>query len=161
MKNSIIQQNIPIALKAVEKYLAIKPASEETRPDTVPKEYDGYAASFTASIVISGLLPTLSFYTDIHKSKRGREATEVLRYKTTQALMHIIHPTEEPYAKNALLMYAVEELYGEDALQADVSPGTSVDGVEPNLQETIMNAAIALKLALRNFKQVETQTQND
>lgn len=153
--NANINQYMPHALKAVEKYLAKPPAEGKERPDTVSKEYDGYAASFTAAITTSGLLPTLAFYTDIHKSKPAKEAEEVLRYKTTQALMYILHPSESRVAKNALLMHVMEELYGPVVNDPEKLLGAINMSKLPALQKKIMDAAIALKLALRNFIQYE------
>ena len=153
--NDSVQRHIASALAAVEKYLAVKESK-----DTVPKEYDGYAASFTASVVTSGLLPTLSFFTDIHKSDKDKEPR---RYRITQALMHILHPIEGEgkHEKNKLLLYAVGRLYGDGSENA----GRRLDNMDeaklPVLQREIIDAAIALKLALRNFKQQATAGQKD
>jgi len=163
--NQQIANHIVNALNAVEKYLA-EPVSTG-KPDSVSKEYDGYAASFTASLVISGLRPTLAFYTDVHKmrSDAQKEAKAVRRYKLLQALHHVLVPPSSvnspKVAANALLFWVMKEVYGPGALEANNKLENPDEKRLSSLQVQITDAAVALKLALRNFKQVETSTQND
>jgi hypothetical protein len=148
---------IPCAIQAVEKYLAL-PTQE------VPKEYDGYAASFGASITTAGLLPTLSFFTDVHKIKTNDNPDQVRRYKLLQAIMHILDPDKtgrEKLPENAMLFWAMKELYKTDVSNADVPLGQLDKQKLPGLEKQILQAAIALKLALRNFKQTEPTSANE
>ncbi len=57
MSNRRVEKYIPDALKVLEK--------EETfKNNIIPKVFKGYISSFGASIVQSGLIPTLAFYLD-------------------------------------------------------------------------------------------------
>ena len=75
--------------------------------------------------------------------------------------MHILQPSEERVAKNALLMHAMKELYGPGAEQPRQALGRIDASKLPGLQQQIIDAAIALKLALRNFKQDDTQAKSN
>lgn len=156
MINKKINEEIPKAFKAIALFLSNE-AGEQ--PKTVPKEYDGYAASFTASIVTAGLLPTLAFYTDIHKMDReeNKERVAVRRYKLTQALQYILDDSSTEVAGNALLMRVLTAVYGETVNnpEIEIDFSTADQNQERALKKEIMDAAIALKLALRNFQQIE------
>ena len=119
---------IPRAIKAIEVILE--------KNHIVPKEYDGYAASLGASIFNSGLLPALSFYTDLHRYKLNKP-DEVLRLKLLQAIYYVLesNSTAEDIGRTALL----------DKVLAD-------RGALKKWKRDILDATIALKLALRTFK---------
>lgn len=137
-----VDKMIPKALKAAPLYL-LKVGKE----DIIQKEYDGYAASLGASIRTSGLIPALAFYTDVHKEKKGSK--EARRYKLLQALAYILELDHEK--EKALLNKVIAEVFGENASSFN----------NPNIPvlkawtEKILNASIALKLALRNFSHSE------
>lgn len=140
------------ALKAVEYYLVADAHTLE-----VPKEYDGYAASFSASVISSDLFPTLAFYTDIHKMKGGAQEREaVRRYKLLQALYYIVvsqAENKEQIGVNALQQWAMSKAYESNPQDSRVRPWGLNRREEAKVQKQIMEAAIALKLALRNFPQ--------
>ena len=150
------------ALKAVEYYLVA-----DAKTLQVPKEYDGYAASFSASVISSGLFPTLAFYTDIHKMKGGAQEQEaVRRYKLLQALHYIIASQaeqKEQIAVNALQQWAMGKAYESNPQDPSVRAWGLNSSEEALVQKQIMAAAIALKLALRNFPQkaVTASSNND
>lgn len=124
MKN--LEELIGPALEAVEKHLSKDGKSVE-------KEYDGYAASFGASLRTSGLLPTLAFYSDYHKEKNKPRRNHLLK-----ALFHVVKLKNEEAAKS-----------GEDKLLE-----AAVRSQKPKeLERDLLDASIAVKLALRNFEQ--------
>ena len=120
------------------------------------KEYDGYVSSLGASIINSGLLPTLSFYTDVHKS-----ASEVRRFKLLKAIFAVVNPTAAEAAGNdnkGLLNYVLEKVYGEGFQHAPA--GTLGEGDKKELakqKSRLLEAAVAVKLAMRNFKHSDSR----
>ncbi len=138
-----VEKFIPAALQAVRDVLA--QPDIDGRKTIVFEEYDGYAASFGASVVTAGLLPTVSFYTNVHK-KEKKEEDEVKkprRYKMLKALAAILRDngfTQLTNDETALLDFINTETNRADrALKAD-----------------IVAASIALKLALRNFQHIKS-----
>ena len=126
MKN--LEKLIGPALKAVETHLSKDGKSVE-------KEYDGYAASFGAALRTSGLLPTLAFYSDYHKEKNKPRRNHFLK-----ALYHVVKLTNEEAAKSG----------EEKLLEAAVNSKN-----RKVLERDLLDASIAVKLALRNFEQKE------
>lgn len=159
---------IPPALQAVERYLALPAETPGQTLRTVPGEYDGYAASLGASVATAGLLPTLAFYTDIHKIKKDAPQ-QVRRYKILQALLYVLQPQAAgaaPYAENEMLFWTLEKLYGPPVQVRN--PGVTLPPLAAGqtarlsaLEKDILAAATALKLALRNFKQTEANPADD
>lgn len=161
MINQKINKAIPRALESIQLYLS---NDQGTQSQTVPKEYDGYIASFTASVVTAGLLPTLAFFTDIHKMENdeAKEQRAVRRYKITQALQYILVDNSNQIEENALLMGTLQEIYDGDVNdpKTDLDFNTRNQRRERDLEKQIMEAAIALKLAIRNFIPVEVTPEN-
>lgn len=105
---------------------------------SILKEYDGYVASFAPSVITAGLKATLSFYTDRHKSSPKR----VLVLNVLQTIY------EEKFGSlhsKDLLSYALDQGRTEAELRA--------------MKKGLIDCAIALKLVMRNFEQVETAPQ--
>ncbi|HAD11927.1 MAG TPA: hypothetical protein DCF33_05760 [Saprospirales bacterium] len=126
-----LEKLIGPALEAVEKHLT------KERKDAVAKEYDGYAASFGAALRTSGLLPTLAFYSDYHKEKNKPRRNHLL-----QALYEVVKLTNEKVAlSNASRLLEV-------AVQLSASE-------QKQLERDLLNASIAVKLALRNFEPLD------
>lgn len=103
----------------------------------IPKEYDGYVASFAPSIITAGLKATLSFYTDKHKSAPKRVKVLTVIQTIYQTL-----PTK---------------LDDKDLL--DLALGLNAND-ERQLRKDLIDCAIALKLVMRNFEQIDTDKQN-
>jgi hypothetical protein len=146
--NKKIEKYIPRALEAVRDILAHE--DKDGKLTQVYEEYDGYAASFGASVVTSGLLPTLSFYTDVHKkdTKDGKPATR--RFRILIALAQTLELNGLPFGPNdktALLKFAI----GKQSSQTELK----------DLKSQILAASVALKLALRNFQHVKSPTANE
>lgn len=120
---------------------------------SILKEYDGYVASFAPSVITAGLKATLSFYTDRHKIKNGEPETPDF----------VAHPRLSPRRVHVLnLLYTIYQsvpgrLPGGDLLEMALA---TTPAQERQLKKDLMNCAIALKLAMRNFEQVPTAPDN-
>lgn len=112
------------------------------------KEYDGYVSSLGASVINSGLLPTLSFYTDIHKDKN-----KVRRYKLLKVVFAVMNPTAANNAPNGLLKYVLEKVYGVsyDSYRAGAMPAI-IPAALAEQKKRLLESAVAVKLAMRNFE---------
>lgn len=135
-----VEKYIPAALKAVREKLTCDEAKTQ-----VFEEYDGYAASFGASIVTAGLLPTVSFYTNVHKKEKKAEDEnkKPRRYKMLRALAEILRNngrSEIGADETALLDFVINEQNRSDR----------------KVKSDILAASIALKLALRNFHHIKS-----
>jgi len=126
--------------------------------EVMPKEYDGYAASFGAAVINSGILPALSFYTDIHKA-----SDKVRRYKFLKTIYKVLHPevAVEDITDNALLEYTLNKAYSNYSPTAPPQAGAlgTLDKATLNAtKKRIMEAAVAVKLAMRNFKHSDSES---
>lgn len=112
---------------------------------SILKEYDGYVASFAPSVITAGLKATLSFYTDKHKSSPKR--------------ILVLNVLQTIYEKK------LGKLDGKELLDFALDP-VRTDAEIRQLKKDLTDCAIALKLVMRNFKQVdsikkqEPETQN-
>lgn len=118
-----IQNILPAAIKAVEDMVLVE--------KKVPKEFNGYISSFGASVITSGLLPTIVFFSQEGKGKGNR--TSVIL-----ALEQILKEKSPGLLANERLIEKVKTMVVKNE---DMQ----------HLQEKIMEAAIALKLAIRIF----------
>ncbi|HUM51389.1 MAG TPA: type III-B CRISPR module-associated protein Cmr5 [Chitinophagales bacterium] len=124
MKN--IEKILPTAIDAVKKFVIPENQSE------VPKEFNGYISSFGASVISSGLLPTIVFFSQAGKSKGDRRSViNALEYIVSKEFPGTINTNEKIVSK-------VTEM---------VKANQSMNRLEEKLNE----AAIALKLAIRIF----------
>jgi len=122
----------------------------------LPKEYDGYAASFGPAIINSGLLPALSFNTDIHKA-----SDKVRRFKFLKVLYKVIEPdvAVKEIKDNALLEYTLNKAYSSYSPTARPGALGTLDKTALNAtKKRIMEAAVAVKLAMRNFKHSDSES---
>lgn len=128
MNKSRVENFIPIALQI------IKNEGIANENNEVPDVYNGYISSFGASIIQSGLLTTVTFF------DRENNNTKEDRRKIVNVIFSIIK-TEEKYKsekETSLLKYLIEHKAHFDDIEDD-----------------IICAAIATKLALRTFKFIE------
>lgn len=138
---------IPIAIQAIELKL-------KNPEGSVNKELEGYVSSFGSSITQSGLLATLSFYTDGEGENRRNplENTDGRRNRFLQAIMYMIDPQNHT---KPLLQYVIDSIYSEGTYRnenfnfAEASPNYKILN---KLEEKILECSIALKLALRTYK---------
>lgn len=112
------------------------------------KEYDGYISSFGASVINSGLLPTLSFYTDIHKN-----SSEVRRYKLLKVLFKVLNPETQNNSDTGLLDHVLAKIYGTGYRKDARGPLPPIKHEElAKMKKRLLEVAVAVKLAMRNFK---------
>ncbi|KLE02183.1 type III-B CRISPR module-associated protein Cmr5 [Aliarcobacter butzleri] len=111
----------------IEKYIpeAIKVLNASFSDGIIPKAYNGYISSFGASIVQSGLKPTLALFEN--KNAQTKEDKSYL----SKLILKILPNTQG----ESLLYYVLENQAKEELLK-----------------EEIIDIAIALKLSIRTFK---------
>lgn len=123
--------------KRIEKYIpdAIELISEAkiaNENGEVNNEFNGYFSSFGASIVQSGLKPTLAFFSN---EKTAKERSKILK--------------------------AIYKLVVDKNAPNDIEPKKLLDHIIKNpkqeelLKAKIIDASIALKLAVRTYKLVK------
>ena len=118
--NRKINELIPRALQAIkDSKMAVNGEFE--------KEYKGYISSMGASILQSGLIATLAFYS------KDAEGSGAKRTYLLKAIGMLVVPDNN---NNELLKYVLVNRSNQRKIENDIS-----------------NALIALKLALRTFKQ--------
>lgn len=129
-------------MKRIEKYIpvALNVLAKETvgivRDNKIDKTYNGYISAFGASIISSGLLPTMIFYS---KKAEGNEN-----------------------ADRSLILVALEKMLKSDEIGFLSPEKTLLKEVierhnEVRFKQKIQECAIALKLAIRTYP----QTKND
>lgn len=136
-----IEKLIPNALTAVSTFLLKEGSS------MVQKEYSGYAASLGAALRTSGLVASITFYTDVKRSSGNAR-----RYKLLQAIAYTLgHEVGEN--KRFLQEKVLADLYEQKDLK-DTSTQLKPPKKAPKKQweKDIAHASIALKLAMRNFE---------
>ena len=125
--NNKINELIPKALEAIKNS---KMADDSNKVD---KEYKGYIASMGASIIQSGLIATLAFYSNEQSGSADK------RLKLLDA---VIKTFVAPDSNEKLLQYVLS--------QTDIGRNKAE---KDKFEKQISNTLIALKLALRTFKQ--------
>ena len=113
--------------KRVEEYIpkALKVLEQEFKNGVIPKAYNGYISSFGASIIQSGLKPTLALF------ENQQANTEYNRGVLTELILKILDKNTQ---ETSLLKYVIN------------------NGNEDLLKEKIIDIAIAIKLSIRTFK---------
>lgn len=97
----------------------------------IKKTFRGQVSTFGAAVSMGSLLPAIAFFSD-----NGSSSVE--RRKITEAIYMIIKPEAAGNVKDAALyMYAKQQIN---------------DKKEESCKEEILNAAIALKLAMNLYK---------
>lgn len=124
-----IEKLVPVAIKEAGETL-IKKDKNGNNLGYIPKEFKGYISSFGASVIQSGLIPTLAFFSNDEGSKENRS-------KILDAIFQILELKSE---SNNLLKYVVDKYDGDEEFDKEL------------LKEKIMDTATALKLAIRTYK---------
>jgi len=128
--NKKVNELIPKALDAItNSRMAVNGKFE--------KEYKGYIASMGASIIQSGLIATLAFYSNVSEKT-------VKRKNVLDAILLLIAPNDQ----KDLLKYVLSKVKPNNAA------ALNSDELK-KFEIKISDALIALKLALRTFKQNE------
>ena len=114
--------------KNIEKYIpkAMEVLNKTFEDGIFPSSYNGYISSFGASIMQSGLKPTLALFEN--KDANTKETKQLL----TNIILEILAPNND---KDSLLDYVLNN---------------SKD--EAYIKQQIMDISIAVKLSLRTFK---------
>ena len=116
--------------KNVEAYIprALEVLSSHYPKKVIPSAYNGYISSFGASIMQSGLLPTLALFENENNQDKTKEDKSVL----TKNILKVL---DSDYPDNSLLRYVIH-----------------YNGNRELLKQNIINISIALKLTIRTFK---------
>jgi len=125
--NKIVQNYIPAAMAQLEKYERLR----NIKDLKIEKEMKGYISSLSASIIISGLEPTLAFYSSKENSAKANRAI-VLEW-----ISGVLNEEESYKSKSIINLF-------KHALE----PSTD----KRKLEEDILNAIVALKLCIRTFE---------
>jgi len=107
----------------IEKYI---PEAIKVLNGIIPSSYNGYISSFGASIIQSGLKPTLALFENQNNQDNTREDRSVLPILILKVL-------DENTEETSLLRYVI-------------------NNNEELLKQKIIDVAIALKLSIRTFK---------
>jgi len=126
--NKKVNELIPKALTAIT-------ASGMVDAGKVDKEYKGYISSMGASIIQSGLIATIAFYSNEQSGSADK------RSKLMKAIVKTIISTE---SNEKLLNYVL----------SGTQNGTNKAEIDKH-EKQISTTLIALKLAIRTFKQRE------
>jgi CRISPR-associated protein Cmr5 len=94
----------------------------------IPSAYNGYISSFGASIIQSGLMPTLALFENENNQDKTKEDKSVLG-------KHILKILDKRHEDDSLLRYAIY-----------------YQGNQAILKQNIIDISIALKLTIRTFK---------
>jgi len=140
--NKKINELIPMAIKAIEN-------SNIAVNGIVEKEYNGYIASMGASITHSRLLPTIAFYSNESGSKDKR-------LNLMRAILLLLD--DSAGTDDKLLKYIITN----SKLNPDQNTNPiTLNSLDPNklalFEKRITDVIIALKLALRTFKEKEKE----
>jgi len=145
-----IEKFIPPAISAIKKHI------EEN--EVVNKEYKGYIASLGTSIIQAGLLPALSFYTDVKTSPDHPNKNYILNCILEILRESKLYTIKTGNNENKLLFFvmceALKEGISADNLYDSERAFTMQDINEDKINELkniIMDIVISLKLALRLF----------
>lgn len=94
----------------------------------IPKEFKGYVASLGTSLMQCGLIPSVALFSDLSSGSKEKE-------KILNVIYHLLKQDDWP---GTLLQKVIA-----------ISAGSSE---EEKLKEEILDAAIALKLAIRTYE---------
>lgn len=124
MNKKRVEVMIPVAIDAIRKIIL--------EDNKVSKEYNGYISSFGASIIQSGLIPTIAFYENKSANSKGN------RSKITSAILYVI--TDGKNINGKLLDYVLSKKEDDRVVK-----------------QKINDAAISIKLAIRTFEMIDSE----
>jgi len=134
MSKKNIENYIPKAIKAIEKIF-----EEEIKNGSIPNEYKGYISSFGASLIQSGLKPTLALFEKDKEDYLKAQKDSLKEEKSFKYKIILIILETKNISADSLLRYVIEE---EEKNHKS----------ERGLKEDIKDLSIAIKLAIRTFK---------
>ncbi len=140
-----IEKLIPFALDSAKKFI-----ETDSVQHSIPKQFKGYISSFGASIIQAGLLPTLAFYSDANKAKGDRSML-------IPALIWILDKNKNLKPDESVITALDIIVKDEKKLpdQMNILFNWLLKQNSEMLRKELMDAAIALKLALRTFKEID------
>ena len=114
--------------KEIEKYIptALQVLQDEFSSGKIPSAYNGYISSFGASIIQSGLLPTLALFEN--KNANTKEDKEYL----TKIILKVL---DKDSSHDSLLHYVLDDKRDQEYLK-----------------KKIVSISVAIKLSLRTFQ---------
>ena len=117
--------------KRIENYLPkaieiIRKTDIANSDNEVDSKFNGYFSSLGAAMVLSGIKPALAFYSN---TKTAKERVKILK-----AIYRIVVEDNDDVKENELLNYYIDHEN------------------DPMLKHKIIDAATALKLAIRTYK---------
>lgn len=149
--NHQLNELIPTAIEAIKE----KIAREDGK---VIKEYKGYLNSMGPGIIQAGLVTMLAFCTDLTVRRM-----ETARFNVLRAIHHMLDRDEAGEEDNHLLKYVITRCRrGHQPYHSDqrvTSEDLDPEKVE-EMENTIMNHVIALKLAIKTFHLIDNPNQN-
>lgn len=122
--NRRVEAWIPAAIQAAQKHLA-------NEQGVIKKEYNGYISSFGAAVLQSGLKAAIAF------NESASSSSKEDRTLLMQALLQIVSNREIPEKSNNINDKLLSFVLANDTKKT---------------KEKILDAATALKLAIRTFK---------
>jgi CRISPR-associated protein Cmr5 len=145
-----IEKLLPSALNAAKKYI-----TTDDEKLSIPKQFKGYISSFGASVIQSGLTPTLAFYSDAKKAKGDRSL--LIPALIYMLFINKIYPVTDEVINemDALEMDKEKDLKSRIHIFFNWLLENNKDNPE-KLRKELIDASIALKLALRTFREVDT-----
>lgn len=123
-----VEKLIPIAIECIEKTKLII-----VKENKIPKEFNGYISNFGASIIQSGLMSTVAFF-EAKDTSSNQD-----RSKLTKLILNVINKEKD---RNFEIDEKINLL---DYILKNKSKKNIV-------KEEVINAAIAVKLAMRVFE---------
>ncbi len=137
--NRKVNELIPKAIEAISK------TGIANGSGVVEKEYKGYISSMGASILQSGLIATLAFYS------KNTEGSGAKRTKLLDAIFILIENNENNRKNETLLKYILKKTKA--ANSGDTVKVSELNHTKlKNFEQKISTSLVALKLALRTYK---------
>lgn len=140
MTSTVISKMIPPAMEQIELVFQ----KELKGPDqAIPKVYKGYISSLGASLIQSGLLPTLAIFSADDSGDEGdrwkllRILTNMMKQKWPDAYAEIKASDPDKAQETRLLAFAAK--YQDDLVR------------QRQIRRHLSDASVALKLALRTY----------
>ncbi|MBU5593309.1 type III-B CRISPR module-associated protein Cmr5 [Clostridium sp. MSJ-4] len=136
MNKREIEEQIPIAIDSINEFInnELFYKKDDKSFGLIPKEYNGYISNFGASIIQSGLISTVAFF-ESEKSNSNSDKRVL-----TKLILQVIQEYKKLQVKDveSLLGYVLDN-----------------KNIAEEIEEEIINATIAIKLAIRVFKFTE------
>lgn len=154
--NKRINSIIPDAIAAIKSHMA----KDDKR--TIAKEYKGDISALGAGIVRSGLLPTLSFFSQQASSARDKEDTKNRRLKLMKAIKSLFlkhshfHQEIQAMEDDAFLFLIIRLLNTKDNVSLTNARANFEFSMNEQKEQVVKRElneiAVALKMAMRVFE---------